>query len=342
MKGIVKRKPGMEGVNLEEIEEVYPDENSVKIKVNVAGICGTDLHIIQDEYPYEPPVILGHEFCGYVEETGEKVTKFQKGDRVVAITAAVTCGSCTYCRRGLIMLCPERKSIGSGVHGAMAQYIVVPEKNVLHAPDNISTDALALTEPLSCVIRGLMERTTIHAGDRVLISGCGAIGLLALQVANVHGASVMITGTSKDLERFEVAKKLGAKSVVNVEDVSEEDIYALNDGKPFDIAIECAGAQNSLNTCLSLVKKQGTFIQLGLFGKKVNFDSDYMLMKEVNYVNSFATTPTSWELALNLLAQGKIDLDSIISHRFPMEKWREAFEVSFKKEGIKVILYPNL
>src|SRR5699024_5549115 len=112
--------------------------------------------------------------------------------------AAVTCDTCSYCRRGLIMLCPERKSIGSGMNGAMAQYMEVPAKNILVIPENTSMDAAALTEPLACVVRGLMERSTIKAGDRVLISGCGTIGLLALQIANNHGASVVVTGTSHD------------------------------------------------------------------------------------------------------------------------------------------------
>ena len=342
MKAIVKRNPGMEGVGLEEVAVVEPREDEVKIKVSACGICGTDLHIVKDEYPYETPVILGHEFSGIVELTGKQANRFKKGDRVVSLTAAVTCGTCSYCRKGLIMLCPKRKSIGSGVNGAMAEYIVVPERNVLSLPANISMDAASLTEPLACVVRGLMERATIQAGDNVLVSGCGTIGLLALEIANIHGASVIVSGTSQDKNRFEVAEILGAKAVVNVEEQSERDVLHLNGGKAFDVVIECAGVESSLHTCLSLVKKQGTFIQLGLFGKRVSFDFDRMLMKEVNYVNSFATTPSSWETALTLIEQEKVDLEALITHKFSIDEWKEAFRVSFQKEGIKTIIQPNL
>lgn len=340
MKAIVKSTKGVEGVRLENADDIEPKPHVVKVKVEAAGICGTDLHIMMDEYPHETPIVLGHEFSGYIDEVGEHVTQFRQGDRVVALTAAVTCGTCSYCRRGIIMLCPERKSIGSGINGAMAQYLEVPAKNILLIPENISMDAAALTEPLACVVRGLMERSTIKTGDRVLISGCGTIGLLALQIANNHGASVVVTGTSHDTSRFEVAKKLGAKAVVNIEEGNEGELLDINKGE-FDVVIECAGAQSSLNTCISVVKKQGLFIQLGLFGRKVVVDFDLMLMKEINYRNAFATTPTSWELALKLMEQNKVDLESLITDKFQMSEWKKAIDASFQKKGIKTIIYPN-
>lgn len=341
MRAIVKSDKGVEGVQLEEVAEVQANDEGVKIKIEAAGICGTDLHIMEDEYPHEMPIILGHEFSGYIEEVGKHVTKFHKGDRVVALTAAETCGLCTYCRRGLIMLCPERKSIGSGVNGAMAQYMVLPEKNIFSIPENVSMDEAALTEPLACVVRALMERSSIKAGDRVLVSGCGTIGLLALQIANIHGASVVVSGTSADKHRFQVAKKLGAKAVVNVEGHDEKDLIKINDGKEFDVVIECAGVQPSLNTCISVVKKQGLHIQLGLFGKEVSVDFDLMLMKEINYRNAFATTPTSWEIALKLMEQEKVNLKPLITHKFPMAEWKDAIRTSFQKNGIKTLVYPN-
>ncbi len=166
--------------------------------------------------------------------------------------------------------------------------------------------------------------------------------MLALEIANIHGASAIVSGTSQDKNRFEVAEILGAKAVVNVEEQSERDVLHLNGGKAFDVVIECAGVESSLHTCLSLVKKQGTFIQLGLFGKRVSFDFDRMLMKEVNYVNSFATTPSSWETALTLIEQEKVDLEALITHKFSIDEWKEAFRVSFQKEGIKTIIQQNL
>lgn len=340
MKAIVKGTKGIKGVFLENIEDIKLKPHEIKIKVEAVGVCGTDLHIIRDEYPHELPIVLGHEFSGYIDEIGENVTQYGRGDRVVSLTAGVMCGKCSYCRRGIIMLCSERKSIGSGVNGAMAQYLKVPEKNILLIPENASMDAATLTEPLACVVRGLMERSTIKASDSVLISGCGTIGLLALQIANNHGASVIMAGTSNDAAKLEVAKKLGANAVVNIEKESKNELLDLNKGE-FDIAIECAGVQSSLDNCISVVKKQGLLIQLGLFGRKVLVDLDLMLMKEIDYRNTFATTHTSWELALKLMEQNKVDLELLITDKFKMSDWKSALNTSFQKQGIKTVIYPN-
>ena len=138
MKALRKKAKGFEGVGLDDIPEPVPKPNEVKIKVHAAGICGTDLHIVKDEYPANYPVVLGHEYSGTIVELGSEVKGFKPGDRVISLTAVVTCGHCRFCYEGLLMLCPERKSIGSGVDGAMAEYLVVPSHLVYKIPDSVS------------------------------------------------------------------------------------------------------------------------------------------------------------------------------------------------------------
>lgn len=340
MLAVVKSGSGFDGVNLENIELNEIDNHSVKIDVKAVGICGTDLSIIKDQYPHSLPVILGHEFSGVVSEVGSSVSKFKAGDRVVSLTATNTCGFCSYCRQGLIMLCSKRKSIGSGVNGAMAQKIIVPEENVLLMPDNVSYEEASLTEPLACVVRGLMERTHIRAEDKVFISGCGTIGLLALQVALANGATVIVSGTSDDLFRLETALALGAISTVNVDEEQFSEIIPKNNHELFDVVIECAGVKASLDLCLSLVKKQGRFIQLGLYGEDVAVDFDQFLMKEINYTSSFATTANSWFMSLELMRTKKVDLKPLITDIYPLEQWQKAFKSVFNRRGIKTLIRP--
>jgi L-iditol 2-dehydrogenase len=342
MKALLKKGQGFGGVALEEIQEPTTKGNEIKVKVHAAGICGTDLHIIHDEYPYVPPVAMGHEYSGTVVEIGAEVKDFQVGDRVVSLTAVVTCGSCRYCNQGLLMLCNQRKSIGSGVHGAFAEYIVVPAKSTYKIPESVSLDEAALTEPLACAVRCIMERGRVDGGEFVLISGPGTIGMLALQVAKANGGNVVVVGTSRDEERLNLALELGAMAVVNMEEKdAEKRLMELTKHRGFDVAIECAGVALSLNNCIQLLRKQGLLIQMGLFGKKIEFDSDLALMKELNYTNGFATEPTSWEIALRLLEYKHVDVSPLISNKLSINEWQNALELAEKKVGYKTLLLPN-
>ncbi|GIN88020.1 sorbitol dehydrogenase [Heyndrickxia sporothermodurans] len=328
---------------MENVSEPSIGVNEIKIKVHGAGICGTDIHIIQDEYPYDAPVIMGHEYSGIVVEAGIGVEDFLPRDRVVSLTAISTCGTCSYCRQGLLMLCNERKSIGSGVNGAFAEYIVVPAAAAYKIPARVSMDAAVLTEPLACVVRCVMERGQVNAGDLVIISGPGTIGMLALQVAKANGGNVVVTGTAKDKDRLKLALELGAYAVINFEEEgSYEKLMSLTNNKGFDVAIECAGVEASLNSCIQLLRKQGTHIQMGLFGKKVEFDSDLALMKEIHFINGYATEPTSWEIALRLLEFNHVKVEKLISNKVSIYHWEKALELAINKVGYKTIIIPSL
>ena len=193
MKALVKTKLGPDCMRYMEMQEPRPAEDEIKVRVYACGICGTDIHLMHDEYPSKPPIITGHEFSGVVVETGKNVTDFQVGDRVVTLTAIETCEECEYCRQGLRMLCPERKSVGSGINGGFAEFVILPARHAFHIPEGVSLRTAALCEPLACVVRGVCERTSITAGDYVLVAGAGVMAQLTAQVVMANGGNVIMT-----------------------------------------------------------------------------------------------------------------------------------------------------
>lgn len=341
MKALIKKGLGVENIGIEEINPPSIKANQLKVKVHATGICGTDVHMLEDEYPADYPVVLGHEYSGYVDDIGSNVTNFKKGDRVVSHTAAVTCGDCYYCKHGLLMLCEERKSIGSGVNGAFAEYVVIPAELAYKVPENISMDEAALSEPLACIVRSVIERATVKAGDDVVVAGPGTIGLLTLQVVQASGGNVVVVGTSQDKARLKLAQELGAKDIVIVDDENEREKLESLMGT-FDVAFECSGAAPSADNCLHLLKKTGLYVQVGLYGKKIEFDHDLALMKEINITNSYASEPTSWARALQLLEAGQVNVRPLISNKLPLVEWKKGFDIVMNKEGFKVLLDPHL
>ena len=333
---------GSDCVEIRDVPEPKPETGELKIRVHAAGICGTDIHIVKDEYPSNFPIIMGHEYSGIVEEVGANVREFKLGDRVVSLTAVVTCGHCSYCYGGLLMLCEKRLSIGSGVNGAMAEYVIVPSNLAFKIPDEVSLDEAALCEPLACVVRSVIERATVKAGDFVLVSGPGTMGLLTMQVAIASGGRVVVTGASVDKERLQLAAELGAAATIVVNEEDAQAITAeITNGYGFDVAFECAGVAPSADTCLKLLKKTGLYVQVGLFGQKIEFDFDLALKKEILMTNSFASERTSWERALRLLSFKQVNVKPLISAKLPLEDWKRGFEMAIKKEGYKILLQPR-
>jgi len=202
MKALVKTAKGVGNVEIKNVPEPIPGPGQVKILVKAAGICGTDLHIYNDEYPSIPPVILGHEIAGEIVECGKGVSVCEVGERVTTRTFTKTCGRCRYCNTGKDNLCPERLLIGSGVNGGFAKYLIVPEKNIFYLPQNVSYATGALTEPLACCVHAVLEVTHIYVGGKVLIIGPGTMGILSSQIVKSLGGYVVIIGTDSDKKGY--------------------------------------------------------------------------------------------------------------------------------------------
>ena len=278
-----------------------------------------------------------------VAEVGKDVTDFKVGDRIVTLTAIETCEECEWCRQGLRMLCPQRKSVGSGIDGGFAEYVILPARHAFRLPEGVSLKTAALCEPLACVVRSVCERTTVHAGDYVLVSGAGVMAQLTAQVAHANGGVVIMTGLASDAERFAMAKRLGGvKETVRVdEDGALEKILALTGGMGPHVAYECAGVASSADFCLRALRKTGTYAQVAIPGKPIPMDMDMALYKEIVLTNSYASERTSWLTALSLLENHLINIDPLASTTLPLEQWEEGFRQTIAKTGFKVLLMPD-
>ncbi len=340
MKGVAKIAPGEGNVALIDVPEPEVTPGRVLIEVKAAGICGTDLHIYYDEFKTKPPVIMGHEVAGVVAEVGEGVTNCRPGDRVTSETYYYVCGECQFCREGHANLCPQRLSIGSGVNGAFAKYVLVPQHNIHHLPDNVDEQAGALTEPLACCVHAL-ELNRVEPGDTVVVSGPGTIGLLTMQVVKAAGARLIVLGTNADEARLEKAHHLGADYVLNVETVNTlTTIREMTNGLGADAVFECAGAGPSAQHCLELVRREGRYVQVGLFGKPIIWDLDQVCYKELRVSGSNASVPSAWRKALALLASGQVQTRPLISDVLPITDWQQAFEMFERRDGFKLLLTP--
>lgn len=342
MKALMKVARGKGNVEVREIGEPQAGPGQVLIRVHAAGICGTDLHIYHDEFKTIPPVVLGHEVAGEVAAAGPD-TDAPLGARVTTETYFSTCGQCRYCRDGHSNLCLQRKSIGSAVNGGFTDYVVVPAANVHVLPESIDYEAGALTEPLACVVHGVLNMRTVNAGDVAVIAGPGAIGLLTLQVVKAAGATVIILGTDADAHRLALARDLGADYTLSVQ---QDDAGALvasitDEGLGADVVYECSGAGPAAMQLLPLVRRRGRYAQIGLFGKPVAWDLDQVCYKELTVTGSNASVPSSWTRALRLMAAGTVRTAPLISHRFPVTEWQTAFDVFDRKEGIKTLFLPE-
>ncbi|TVR34038.1 MAG: alcohol dehydrogenase [Spirochaetaceae bacterium] len=344
MLALVKTDKGPGNMQIRDVAEPQAGPEQVKIKVANTGICGSDLHIYHYDIdiPINPPVVTGHEFAGTVVEVGPGVRRFSPGDRVTSETAFSYCGTCRYCSSGFYNLCPERRTLGYWYNGAFARYTVVPEDRVHRLPDNVGFSAGAMLEPLACVTHAAIDLTTIEHEDWVLVTGPGAIGLLALQVARAQGARVIVAGSSIDHDRLRAAAQLGAERTI---DVSSGDLDALvaevTDGQGVDVVLECAGAAAAVDSGLNLIRKQGQFIQVGLFGKPISVNFEKICFKELRVSGSLGSKRSSWLAAIQLLADGQVQTDPLISHELPLTRWEEAFKLFESKSGLKLMLQPQ-
>lgn len=332
--GVTKRSEACCDVGLVERPEPQLAPGIVILKTAGAGICGTDLHIFKNEYKSAPPVVLGHEVCGYVEQTGDGVDPSLVGKRFVAEPFYSTCGRCAYCRSGQPNLCLSRKSIGTHVDGAMAPRVAVPAINLHIPPESMSDAAATLAEPLACVTNCLYgEYPYIEPGDEVLVIGPGTIGLLAAQVARIMGGNVVIRGTERDRQRLDTAEKLGFTISLVGDDLPEDS---------FDVAIECSGNAHGYAEALQFLSKTGQLIQLGLAGVEFTLPMDLVCYKDLVITSGFGSTPRSWQRALKLMHSGKLDLQILVTATLPLSKWKEAFDRGFALDGIKFVLDPRL
>ncbi|WP_416175625.1 zinc-dependent alcohol dehydrogenase [Clostridium sp.] len=345
MKGLVKLSPEAKNTELREIPKPTAGYKQVVIKVMAAGICGTDIRFYKTDEgktKLKTPVVIGHEGSGIISEIGEGVKGLKIGDRVVTETTFTHCGKCEYCIKGYYNLCIDRTSIGSKVNGFFAEYVVCDSDRIHKLPDNVSFEEGAMVEPISCCVHGVFERSNIKPGDVCVVSGPGPIGIITAQLVKIAGANVVLIGTKHSKKRLELAQKLGINDVlITGEDDIKKHINDLTNGIGADIIFECSGSNSALTTSFNIVKKLGQIVLVSAPSKATINLWDDVLLKELDVISFISSKPTSWNTTIKLLHQKKLKVEELISHKFPIEKWEEAFELSMSKEANKIMIYPN-
>ena len=336
MKALRKTAQGPGHVEIVDVPEPVPQENQVRLRVAFGGICGTDLHIYHGKFAkVRPPVTLGHEVSGIVDAVGAGVTRWQPGDRVTVESEARSCGACEHCRSERANLCAERLALGYGVDGGFAEAIVVRQSALHRLPEGVSLEEGALCEPLSVAVHAVCERSRMQAGDSVLVTGPGPIGLLVLQVARAAGGRVIVTGTAQDSDRLRLAERLGAAAAVQVDLVDLRDqVDNLTQGEGVASAFECSGVAQAMRDCLRSVRSGGEIVQVGLYGDRILVDTDQFAIREITLRGAFVHTHETWNKAIELMLAGAVDLNALISGSFPISQWEDAFQRSESAQGI--------
>jgi L-iditol 2-dehydrogenase len=323
---------------LEERDRPSPGPDEVLVAVRDVGICGSDVHYYEHgrigDYVVEEPLVLGHESAGEVVEVGENVAGLAVGDRV-ALEPGVPCRRCAHCKRGDYHLCEDVTFMATPPHdGAFTEYVSWPADFAYALPDTVSTAEGALCEPLSVGIHAC-RRGGVGTGDTVLITGAGPIGLMIMEAARAAGATDVIV-TDVVEKKVEFARERGADRAV---DVSEEDlteaVSAYTGGVGADVVVEASGAVPSIQSTLDVVRRGGTVVLVGLAAEaEVPFDVLDIIDNELDVHGSFRYKNT-YAAAVDLLADGVVDVEGIIDFESSLDEIDGAFRRAMEPAVIK-------
>ncbi|MAS34167.1 MAG: Zn-dependent alcohol dehydrogenase [Anaerolineaceae bacterium] len=347
MEALVKYDSRDHAVEVRDIPEPpSPGPNEVILEVKAAGVCGSDLHMWHENHSWQIklPLVLGHEFCGVIADVGANVTGFKVGDRVACETAASVCNQCIYCLTGNYNLCPNRQGYGALADGAFTRYVTARPQILHHIPDNVPFAHAALTEPICVAYNALVEKTSsMKPGDTVVIQGPGPIGIMALLVTRLRGASTIIMlGTDRDKHRLDVAAELGAHHVINIQQQDPvEVVRSLGDGFGADLIVDCSGVSAALKQSMELVRPNGTITKIGWGPQPLNFNLDPLVAKAVTLQGTFSHTYSTWERVLGLLSSRQINLDPVIGGEYALNDWEKAFTKMDEGENVKSVLVLN-
>ncbi len=330
MKQAVMTSPGK--IEIRDVSRPKPASDEVLLQISRIGVCGSDIHVYHGLHPYTSyPVVQGHEVSGVIAEVGAAAQGFAPGDRVVFMPQ-VTCGECYPCRHGMYHICDKLKVMGFQTGGAAQEFFPVQADKVLKLPASVSLDQGAMIEPVSVGVHALARAGEVK-GQKVLVLGAGTIGNLVGQVAMAQGAErVMITDVSP--YKLEMARKCGFEHVVDTlhEDISAAILKTFGPDKA-DLILECVGAQATISQAVANARKGSTIVVVGVFGKKPEVDLGFVQDRELTLVGTLMYQKRDYEQAIRLVASDKLNLGPMISHRFPFQKYLQAYETIEASHG---------
>lgn len=334
---------GIEKIVIKDIKKPGVKPGHVLIKVEYAGICGSDVHYYQHgrigDFIVEKPIILGHECSGTIVETGTGVSNLKAGDRVVP-EPGFACNKCDFCKTGKYNLCNEMTFMATPpVDGAFCEYVSYPADMVFRLPENISTKEGALIEPLAIGIYAA-QRGGVFPGSKVLVLGAGCIGIVSMLASKAFGASQVIITDVLD-NRLEAAKNLGADFAVNTNKLDLHELIADSTGDTgADVVIDCVGISSTINNAIDSCKKGGTIVLVGMGSDgNVEINMNRAVSKEIDFRTIFRYR-NIFPVALKMVSDGKIDIKRIISHSFDFQDIDMAmkFVMNNKEKVVKAVV----
>lgn len=351
MKALVAHAPG--DYRLEEVPVPRAEDGEIIVKVEACGVCAGDLKAYygapsfwggEGNPPYiKAPMIPGHEFLGEIVELGPNVKgDFKIGDRVIS-EQIVPCWECKFCKTGNYWMCQKSDVYGfqSNVNGGIAEYMRFPKGSLNYkVPKEIPMEKSILIEPYACS-KHCVDRANIGNEDVVVLSGSGTLGLGMVGAIKLKNPKTLIVLDMKD-DRLALAKKFGADIAMNPakEDVIKK-IMEMTDGYGCDVYIEATGHPKSVQQGLEAIRKMGTFVEFSVFKDMATVD--WSIISDRKELNLFGAhlSPYCYEPVIEWIANGKLPTEGVVTHKLPIERWKEAFELADKGEGsLKVVIIP--
>jgi 6-hydroxycyclohex-1-ene-1-carbonyl-CoA dehydrogenase len=328
-------------LRLEEVPRPTPGAGDVLIAVAGCGVCHTDLHYLDHGTPTfkPPPIILGHEVAGTVAGVGAGVTALSEGDRVL-VPAVLSCGYCTLCRSGRENICENSRMLGNHIDGGFAEFLVVPAKDVFRLPDDVplvegAIIADAVTTPFHAVVR----RGKVVPGDWVVIVGCGGVGLSLVQIAVAVGARVIAVDIND--RKLDAATRFGAIATFNSAGARKLDKEVrLLSGGGVDVAFEAVGNAATQETALNCLRTGGKLVLVGYSPETLPLNAGRVMFREIDVLGSLGCRPVDYPRAIELVRQGRVRLQELVTHQFPLARIGEAFDQLRSGDAIRVVVTP--
>ncbi|HEX6330588.1 MAG TPA: alcohol dehydrogenase catalytic domain-containing protein [Actinomycetota bacterium] len=346
MRAVVFREPGRVEVADVPAPEIRGSGDAL-VRVQVTGICGSDLHFVHGKAPLQPGETIGHEVLGTVERVGEGVTRFAPGDRVVG-AFAIACGACWFCRHGQTQLCDRGRILGTGVvggslGGAQAELVRVPDAdvNLLAVPDAVTDDrALFVGDGLSTAYHAA-EIASIDPGETVAVVGAGPIGYLSAAAARLHDPAEVIA-IDLEPERLALVEGVGAVSVDAGRQNPQTAVYERTDGRGADVVVEAVGTAPAFERALDVVRRGGRVVVAGVYASEVVEAQLGVWWSRALDVRFTGLCPVHavWERAMAEVVRGRLDPEPLVSHRLPLEEAASGYELFHARRATKVLLYP--
>jgi len=329
------------GIVVEEWPTPEPGVGEALVEVAACGVCHTDLHYVDHGTPTfrKPPLVLGHEVAGKVVAVGEAVESVREGDRVL-IPAVLSCGSCRLCAVGRGNVCENQRMLGNHVDGGYAEFVVAPARELVPLPDEIplvegSIIADALTTPYHAVV----HRGRVQPGDPVVVVGCGGVGLNVVQMATALGARVVALDVAADKRDW--ALRLGAEAALDPgasERIGREIRRATDGGA--EVAFEAVGKAETQRIALDGLRPGGRLVLVGFSPETMPLPAGRIMFREIEITGSLGCRPVDYPRVVELVRQGRLQVEPLVTHRFPLDEIDQAFDTLRAGESIRGVVVP--